>query len=1284
MSFLIRNNKIFRIFGNRERPYNVNSKTDRIAYFNFWEGQSFKNQIQFENAHHEMSIESVLLKDERRRGGVIKQKATKQRKKNFKKVKSEIDEAIVMGKFQTIRQKRRFQNVSKTINDFTIASVPTKLRGFITKFEIGLNNNMTPNYDNLPKNEFDFEGKYDVRKRRSNLIEEFIEIYYTSIYSKLKKLLLTDNAQLLSISLFATMGKTEDVVNDENGEFIFTLPNRQIITNSADIKSLLSNLPSLLIHTIDSRPMEGSGFRLTGIIKLEINCTKYDPLTRVGGEHIELPKWLSSKKCCINIKNDDDQCFKWCILLALHIDEIPNHPEKLSQIKRYASQEEIDLLNSMNYPVKYDSHDIERIEDALNISIVILGISEERDSRFFLRTIHKKYDNAIFLIFYKNHYVFVKSISGLINSNCERERWVCSYCLQTFDTLYKQSIEDHQRICTSCGYKCETSLPSMKDGIIPHLRFNNTKTCYFRNIVVYADCETMNIAPLVAKHWGGLVVYRNNTHPSKYISASNVDDFITALISVSNEMYRMNDINIPYDYYKGLLVRDSSESCYLCGDPKNNDFDIDHDHLTGEILGLACHRCNSKRSSRGVRLPVVFHNLKGFDGKFIIPALTKRTEKVDVIAQSREKMMTITGLGLQFIDSFQHVSTSLDRWASTLSGDEMTIAKEVFSPEEVKFVRKKLIFPYDKYIDDEYLNTKCSDIKIDDFFSSLKGCGVTQEDYQNFQAMTSHLAIPTLREYIEFYLKVDCVLLSECFERYRNMGQREFGFDPVSFITAPSLSWAGWLKTNPNEQKIELLYKSDDEERSNYNRNLMDLVQKNIRGGICMQTQRYTCANNRSCPDFNPQKERSHILYFDMNSLYSTAMTFPLPVGDFRSEDHLHFSQTCLSEIMNLTIDSPRGYLFECDFTIPISLHDNFDDYPPLPENYSPTGKKEDVRLIPHLGGRKNYLIHYLHLQLVLKLGVTLTKIHSVHSFKQERCMKTFIMNNITKRKNAKSEWEKNFYKLLNNSIYGKTIENVLKRQKVILCSTKRHFMKYNNSENLYCDRYDYIEPKTEDDAMLYGFKMRKKRAVLDKPTIIGFSILEISKFLMYNFHYNVMKPSFSNIKVVYTDTDSLVYNIKGVEDPYTIIKPMSNKYFDLSSLPKTHQYYSEMNKGDLGMMKDETHGDTILEWISIRPKVYSYITSKGKPSMKIKGVPLKPGALLHEDYRRCILGVNKDISFTNFKSKNFMITSERVTKKALVLEDIKRDMIDNVFSRSWGYIESNLNDRLRKIRKTQ
>jgi hypothetical protein len=263
-------------------------------------------------------------------------------------------------------------------------------------------------------------------------------------------------------------------------------------------------------------------------------------------------------------------------------------------------------------------------------------------------------------------------------------------------------------------------------------------------------------------------------------------------------------------------------------------------------------------------------------------------------------------------------------------------------------------------------------------------------------------------------------------------------------------------------------------------------------------------------------------------------------------------------------------------------------------------------KLVPNLMPKKGYVVHYRNLKLYLSLGMQLTKVHRVMGFKQSTWLKPYIDFNTEKRKAAKNEFEKDFWKLMNNSVFGKTMENLRKRVDVKLVNSDKRLRK------LACQpSFKAFKIFNEDLAAVH---MRKRKLCLNRPIYVGFSILDMSKVLMYNFHYGYIQTKYEDrAKLLFTDTDSLCYIIQ-TDDVYADMQD-DIEWFDTSDYPKDHPIYSITNKKVLGKMKDEAASVPPEEFVGLKSKMYSLLAGKQAKKTAKRVVKSAIRDLHHESY---------------------------------------------------------------------
>ena len=421
------------------------------------------------------------------------------------------------------------------------------------------------------------------------------------------------------------------------------------------------------------------------------------------------------------------------------------------------------------------------------------------------------------------------------------------------------------------------------------------------------------------------------------------------------------------------------------------------------------------------------------------------------------------------------------------------------------------------------------------------------------------------------------------------------------------------------------------------------MTEEGIRGGVSMISNRYAKANNKYLGDkFNYNEPSTYIQYLDANNLYGWAMSKSLPTHGFKwMKDN------------ELNIWEKTPCILEVDLEYPKELHDLHNDYPLAPEQIK-VNKTE--KLTPNLWDKKNYVIHYENLKQCLKLGLKISNIHRGIKFKESQWLKKYIALNTDLRTKARNEFEKDFFKLMNNSVFGKTMENIRNRVDIKLVNDK------NKAERLAAKpNFKHCNIFSED---LTAIHMKKTFLTFNKPVYLGMCILDLSKTLMFDFHYNYVKKKYGDkAKLLFTDTDSLMYEIR-TKDFYEDIKGDVKDRFDTSDYPSNHPsgIPTECNKKVLGMFKDEAGGKIIDEFVGLRAKLYSYKMFKGKESKKCKGVKslVVKNSITHEDYKNCLFTGKEQLRKMNvIRSHKHDIYTEEINKVALSSNDDKRYLLE-------------------------
>ena len=384
--------------------------------------------------------------------------------------------------------------------------------------------------------------------------------------------------------------------------------------------------------------------------------------------------------------------------------------------------------------------------------------------------------------------------------------------------------------------------------------------------------------------------------------------------------------------------------------------------------------------------------------------------------------------------------------------------------------------------------------------------------------------------------------------------------------------------------------------------------------------------------NYDEKAPSKYIMYLDANNLYGWAMSQYLPTGGFKWLSPKQIEKINLGKY---TENSEKGLILEVDLEYLQELHDLHNDYPLGPEKVKVT---EDMmsdyckkiankykistglvhKLIPTLSNKEKYVLHYRNLQLYLNLGLKLKKVHRVLKFDQSPWPKQYIDFNTQKRTHAKNSFVKDFFKLMNNSVFGKTMENIRKRVDVRLVTSKEKLSKLASKPT-------YVSSKIFNENLVAVHKI-KETLTLNRPAYVGMCILDLSKTLMYDFHHNYIKSKYGDkAKLLFTDTDSLTYEIKA-KDVYTDFWSDKDR-FDNSDYTENSPYFNKTNKKVIGKFKDEAAGVPVVEFVGLRSKMYSYMKDNDEGGKTAKGIKknIITKNIKHEDYKQ-VLFKNKQM----------------------------------------------------------
>lgn len=710
------------------------------------------------------------------------------------------------------------------------------------------------------------------------------------------------------------------------------------------------------------------------------------------------------------------------------------------------------------------------------------------------------------------------------------------------------------------------------------------------------------------------------------------------------------------------------------------------------------------------------------------------------IPQPGDKFMMFKFEGLMFLDSYKFMADSLDTLSANLAKGGADSFKH-FNPTmkammkdhfpDCKYddtirdrIMKKGILPYEwldcpakllatdlPKLTDEYVeliedpNTRdITPTKRSMWYSHLTDKTISDKEYNEVISLYKDTGCRNVGHFQQLYLMQDVLILADVFDTFREQCHNGYGLEPLWYFSIPGFTYDSCFKILNKKQNPQYIGKLPFciQSFSKGEEDMFEFIEQTIRGGVSMTPGRYAKASNQFIKGGEADPNPSHVLYYDANNLYGWAMSQYLPTGDYgwynprgdTAEDRVKWM---IDDINIMGPTANRGAIYEIDCEFPPECHDYLSDFPPAPEHrtvpFSITSpyyrnllkrykQKHDERtgklicsFLPH----KKYKVHYRTLKLYIDLGMKVTEVYRCLTFAQSDWLGPYIKHNTDKRALATTDFEKNLYKLLNNSCYGKFIQNNRKFQKI------KAILDPDDKE-----RWDPMMKewrRVNKDLVIASVK--KGRTELSQPIIVGAVVLEHAKFLMYDFYYNKLKRMYGlNLRLILTDTDSLVVQIH-TKNPMDDFKEagMLND-FDLAAWPKDDSYYGanwhdKKNNKEIGKFKDEMVESKInkiikpryiKEVVALRSKMYSIefedeIVNKAIAKGVSRSVIAK---LTHEKYYHCMMDAENIMPekalMSNIRSSNNELWVTLFEKVTLSPTDSKVYMQDHVNTLPYGH----------------
>ena len=978
-----------------------------------------------------------------------------------------------------------------------------------------------------------------------NIIDDIEETNITKYINLLKDKIVIDQFPL-KIKIIITSEFTTPMAIDII-ESHYSHPVQVILTQN-NISTFYESLIDKFEAWIDEFQERGSGFVFRNIKSVKVKKYKYD--YQKASSYIPL-QFKSIN--IINVQNkNDNKCFLWSILSKLY----PASRDK-QRVTKYKEYENKINMKGIEYPVSIK--DIPKVEKQNNLSINLFALENQtnKQSLYPVYVSNIESENVVDLLYIESdentHYCLIKDLDSFMCDKNNHKSFTCRNCLQGFRR--EETLIKHKEICYDNEY-CKTIMPEPGKNI---LKFTNY---HFKNklpFVIYSDFESYNIPikssqpnpnesyinPISKQEINSYGIYVHSDYPEiykpqyfSYVGDDAIEKYMKKVIKIFKEInYKifLNEKKEPIlNKYEEDEFQEATE-CYICKKGFEDNKVREHNHLSGKYRGAACQSCNTKEGKATKLIPVFFHNGSNYDFHFLIEELMKYEDeynKVKILSKNSEEYISIeygsNYKKLRFLDSFRFMLKGLSDIAKSM--DEFPILEKEFDGD-ISLLKQKGFYPYE-YIDSiEKLNENKLPSK-DKWYSTLKQENITDEGLQHTHRVWKHYNCKKILDYHNLYLKTDVLILADAFEKFRKFFLKHHEIDPCYCYSAPGLTWQCGLKYTGVE--LELLTDVD----------MLQMFERGIRGGFSgVLGPRHVKAFNKYTPNYHDNGNRildenemkqcleilnnggtlndflleKFLLYLDANNLYGWAMSKKLPTKDFKWEKNPEYYKN---------IPEGRGCIIECDLEYPDECKFKTRNYPLAPEKMKinkemlseyqlnllgdkPLGKEEKLFLT--LYDKKKYIVHHSILKDYIKLGMKVTKVYRTISFEESDWLAKYINFNTEQRTKAKSVFEKDLWKNMNNSFYGKTLENIRGRSEIKLTTNKDEIKKYINKPNfkdtiLFNDNFVAIENNVTS-------------VKFNKPIYLGQAILDYSKQLMYNFYYNVVNKLWKNNELVSSDS---------------------------------------------------------------------------------------------------------------------------------------------------------------------
>ena len=1119
--------------------------------------------------------------------------------------------------------------------------------------------------------------------------DEDINVRMTYVYEKLAAFIpiIVAEKKFLKASFIFSLDFQK---NNEEGEGSTVTTNlrsntRVFMLNTDNIPTI-SEMLAYIVIVFDDYTENGSGWTLSRCNYFDVEVNRCKALYGACNTHT-----LSYEKQNICISHSRTKTTNDCFYTAIRsFFKNINHPQ------------EENIIENLATPVKVK--DIGKFEEAnqhLDISVNVLFKSDEDDGTIIPCYASKRLDakhKIVLLLFY--HEDCVSGKQDLHYSNIEEPE-------KLLRLRAKTSAGNWYAYANEFCYNCFTTF-SRKDHLLSHTSWCHAKEgvkyivpeegeqLYYEGyrketkvgFIFFFDFETLQKktqkkqsglnTTIVSEHeafaFNFLLINREGEvkEDISYVGEDAGDKFIETLLEMNDKYMKIINNVIPLEMTEEDKKKyRSSEYCHICRMPIFLNKVRDHDHLTGKFIGAAHNVCNFNRVELK-RLVGFAHNFSGYDSHIVMHALAKYngTVRLNAIPLNTEKFKSIEINNCVLLDSMAFLNGSLENLVETLRASkcDFPITSQWMGGEKKELLLRKGIYPYEMITSTHILYSTSKLPQQVQFFSHLSNSYVSDADYAHAKRVWNTFKCKNLKDYTQIYVKSDTYQLADIIFNFRELIFKQFGLDMCHFLSLPHLSKEIMLK----ETNTCLEYMSDID--------MIHFVKSNIRGGLSYVNTRFADVKKLS----NDKKEDISIAYVDANNLYGSAMRFALPTGGYKWLSPEEIRAFCPGRISDA---STTGYILEVTLMYPESLHADHSSFPLAPHHLEITGdmlspyaasalhtlnrkgKYKSRKLTSTFLTRENYVCHGMNLKLYIQQGLKLVKIHRGIKFEQMPFLKSFIDLCSLNRKNAITKFISTMWKLLVNSLYGKMIQNIENMLDCKFDFTPENAMKHNTDPRL----------KSQlilSDHLTIAF-LTRKILKMKQCWIVGFSILEISKFIMQNLMYNEIKKVYKEkVSVVLSDTDSWIL-ILPAKNTHEALLPLKH-VMDFSNYEKKSPFFDESRKNQPGLLKNEVPNEAIKRVVALQSKTYAIKTVSNKVDLKCKGVKKNVKEKIpFKAFLNCLRTIDQhNVEQYTIRSKSHINELIKLKKRAFSSFDDKRYLLCPIHSVPYG---SNIIEKCKK-----